>query len=143
MPLNNSQLAELVKRAKQKAQPVVSLPLLASQHPPPVPPTLPSPTPQPEPAAEAEDFPIGWELRKESWRFHRRFYAVFHRPMACGRILLPAPPDTGWSDRASREGLPAGDPTGQQQNAAGPRHSVAADHHPAQGLAAADIGRIG
>jgi hypothetical protein len=43
MPLNNSQLAELVKRAKQKAQPVVSLPLLASQHPPPCRPPFPRP----------------------------------------------------------------------------------------------------
>jgi hypothetical protein len=31
-----------------------------------------------------EDFPTGWELRKESWHFHRRFYAVFRRPMARG-----------------------------------------------------------
>ena len=29
----------------------------------------------------AEDFPIGWELRKESWHFHRRFYAIFRRPL--------------------------------------------------------------
>jgi hypothetical protein len=48
-----------------------------------------SPTPRSSPAqsehvAEAEDFPIGWELRKESWHFHRRFYAIFKRPMARG-----------------------------------------------------------
>ena len=33
---------------------------------------------------EDEDFPIGWELSKESWHFHRRFFAVFRRPMRCG-----------------------------------------------------------
>jgi hypothetical protein len=32
----------------------------------------------------ADDFPIGWELSKESWHFHRRFFAVFRRPMRCG-----------------------------------------------------------
>jgi hypothetical protein len=48
------------------------------------PPPRPLPAPQSEHAAEAEDFPTGWELRKESWHFHRRFYAVFRRPMARG-----------------------------------------------------------
>ena len=48
------------------------------------PPSLPSPAPRPEHTAEAEDFPIGWELKKDSWHFHRRFYAVFRRPMAHG-----------------------------------------------------------
>ena len=35
-------------------------------------------------APAADNFPIGWELSKESWHFHRRFYAVFRRPMRCG-----------------------------------------------------------
>jgi hypothetical protein len=30
------------------------------------------------------DFPIGWQLTRESWHFHRRFYAVFRRPMHRG-----------------------------------------------------------
>jgi hypothetical protein len=34
--------------------------------------------------AEATDFPIGWVLKKNSWHFHRRFYAVFRRPMERG-----------------------------------------------------------
>ena len=45
---------------------------------------LPTAVPQSAHTAEAEDFPTGWELRKESWHFHRRFYAVFRRPMARG-----------------------------------------------------------
>jgi hypothetical protein len=104
MPLSNAQLAALVERARHKPPPVVT--------PPPAPATppqravhtaqaasaepSPSPsTPEPQqPAAvaapavehttEAEDFPIGWELRKESWHFHRRFYAIFKRPMQRG-----------------------------------------------------------
>jgi hypothetical protein len=43
-----------------------------------------APSPQSEHATEAEAFPIGWVLGKDSWRFHRRFYAVFKRPMECG-----------------------------------------------------------
>ena len=45
-----------------------------------------SPAPQlkPQPTAEADNFPLGWELRKESWHFHRRFYAIFRRPMQLG-----------------------------------------------------------
>jgi hypothetical protein len=31
-----------------------------------------------------DDFPTGWDLRKESWHFHRRFFAVFRRPMEHG-----------------------------------------------------------
>ena len=42
------------------------------------------PTPPPEHTAEAEDFPVGWYLDKGSWQFHRRFFAVFRRPMAPG-----------------------------------------------------------
>ena len=40
-----------------------------------------------EPAAtpaEPDDFPTGWELKKESWHFHRRFYRVLRRPMRQG-----------------------------------------------------------
>jgi hypothetical protein len=47
-------------------------------------PPLPSPAPPPEHFAEPDDFPIGWELSKESWHFHRRFYAIFKRPMHRG-----------------------------------------------------------
>jgi hypothetical protein len=47
------------------------------------PPAL-APSSQPEHAAEAEAFPIGWVLGKDSWRFHRRFYSIFKRPMGCG-----------------------------------------------------------
>jgi hypothetical protein len=129
MPMNSSQLAALVERAKAKAPPVVNQPpspppaprvrkvkpvppaptarqttpkasMLTSTHAAPrspksvpalaVPPPLPS---QPEPAHDqvvapqdtlADDFPIGWELSKESWHFHRRFYAIFRRPMHRG-----------------------------------------------------------
>ena len=130
MPMNSSQLAALVERAKAKAPPVVNQPpspppaprvrkvkpvppaptarqttpqtgTPTSTHPGPrspkpvpalaAPPPLPSPASQPEPAHDqvvapqvtaAEDFPIGWELSKESWHFHRRFFAIFRRPMA-------------------------------------------------------------
>ena len=119
MPLNSSQLAELVNRARHKAvtspppppspaaqrpvrsrqaAPVSQAPSTARIEPrtgaltlqpndavaPPAlspPPSL-APSPQSEHAAEA--FPIGWVLGKDSWRFHRRFYAVFKRPMECG-----------------------------------------------------------
>ena len=119
MPLNSSQLAELVNRARHKAvtsppsppSPAAQRPVRSrqaapvSQAPstarietrtgaltpqpsdaiaPPAlspPPSL-APSPQSEHAAEA--FPIGWVLGKDSWRFHRRFYAIFKRPMGCG-----------------------------------------------------------
>jgi hypothetical protein len=45
------------------------------------PPPFPSPALQLKPSAEVDDFPMGWELSKESWHFHRRFYAVFRRPI--------------------------------------------------------------
>ena len=48
------------------------------------PPPLPAPAPQPEAATAPDDFPIGWDLKKESWHFHRRFYAIFKRPMQHG-----------------------------------------------------------
>ena len=58
---------------------------------PAVPPPLPSLAPQLASAAEpavtpddTDDFPIGWELRKDSWNFHRRFYRIFRRPMRLG-----------------------------------------------------------
>jgi hypothetical protein len=54
----------------------------AVEPPAPSPPPSLAPSPQSEHAAEA--FPIGWVLGKDSWRFHRRFYAVFKRPMECG-----------------------------------------------------------
>ena len=107
MPLSNTQLAALVERARQKPPPVVCPPTPAPVTPPqravrpaqaasapPSPPAAQSPpepqqpaavaAPPPEQTAETEDFPIGWELRKESWHFHRRYYAIFRRPMARG-----------------------------------------------------------
>ena len=56
----------------------------ASAAPVAAPSPLPSAAPEPEAAAEADDFPTGWELRKESWQFHRRFFTIFKRPMRCG-----------------------------------------------------------
>src|SRR5262245_35373635 len=107
MPLSSSQLAALVERAKAKAPPLSSPP--SRQHPAvpatppptttsaarPVPlppwPVPPPPSPaakaaEPEPAIEpiTDDFPKGWQLMKESWNFHRRFYRVFRRPMREG-----------------------------------------------------------
>ena len=123
MPLNSSQLAALVERARQKAPPVVAPPPVqirklsdnpskvpkpiarattrnAATKEPPVPPkpkpepdeppthpTPPTPSPHQHPetaAAAVDDFPIGWELRKESWHFHRRFFRIFRRAMRCG-----------------------------------------------------------
>jgi hypothetical protein len=107
MPLSGAQLAALVERARQKALPVVSPPPpaqpatqrpvrdrqakpapSAAQPPPePEPPAQAAavpPPPAPEHTAEAEDFPIGWYLDKSSWQFHRRFFAVFRRPMRPG-----------------------------------------------------------
>jgi hypothetical protein len=55
--------------------------------PPALSPPSPAPAPQPEHTAETtmpDDFPIGWELKKDSWHFHRRFYAIFKRPMHRG-----------------------------------------------------------
>jgi hypothetical protein len=97
MPLNSRQLAEMVERARRKAPPVISSP--PQQTPSPRRPARPAafaspPTPEPEatpvhplPAIKPtapDDFPTGWELKKESWHFHRRFYRVFRRPMECG-----------------------------------------------------------
>ena len=106
MPLNSHQLAALVERARRKAPPVVSPPLppaspQRSVRPPPTPETLPrgpkaastavSAHPRPQKAAERavpaettapDESP--WFLDKSSWLFHRRFYAVFRRPMEHG-----------------------------------------------------------
>jgi len=103
MPLNSAQLAALVERAKTKpplvvptppapprpVRPAKPAPALKAETPrptvtapaasPPPPPLAPQP-----PTVEAEDFPIGWNLKKDSWHFHRRFYAVFRRTMAHG-----------------------------------------------------------
>ena len=119
MPLNSSQLAELVNRARHKvvtspppppspapqrpvryrqAAPVSQAPSIArieprtgalplqpndAVAPPALSPSLP-PAPSPQWENTAEAFPIGWVLGKDSWRFHRRFYAIFKRPMGCG-----------------------------------------------------------
>jgi hypothetical protein len=47
-------------------------------------PAAPAPAPQPEPTVEPDAFPIGWVLGQDSWRFHRRFFAIFKRPMGWG-----------------------------------------------------------
>jgi hypothetical protein len=90
MPLNNAQLAQLVDRARLKAGPVVSPPPVPKPVPAEAPtqPTPPTPSPhqrlETTTATPSDDFPTGWELRKESWHFHRRFYAIFRRPMHRG-----------------------------------------------------------
>ena len=106
MPLSGAQLAALVERARHKAPPV-SPPQPAAQRPvrarqaKPAPSAAQSPpepqqpvqavvpTPPPEHTAEAKDFPVGWELKKESWHFHP---VLRHLPAANGarRILAPA-----------------------------------------------------
>ena len=151
MPLSSNQLAVLVARAREKAPPVVAPPPPAvsrrkvpdkpAQPPKPVakaipaqpspampaePPTYPTPaTPIPHgrPETSPDDFPIGWELKKDSGHFHRRFYAIFRRRM--------------WHGRAPVGGLLARQAAGQQRpDAPGPRHALAADHHLAEALAA-------
>jgi hypothetical protein len=104
MPLSSAQLAALVEHARQKALPVASPPptpqqravrpaQAASATPSPLPSrslppvaagTAPAAVPPPKHTTKVDDFPIGWDLKKESWHFHRRFYAVFRRPMAHG-----------------------------------------------------------
>jgi hypothetical protein len=97
MPLNSTQLAALVERARQKGPPVIitpppapatrqakPTPATAPPTPTAMPPPIPSRAPTPEHTAEAGDAPIGWYLDKGSWQFHRRFFAVFRRPMAPG-----------------------------------------------------------
>ena len=113
MPMNSSQLAALVERARKTPPPVLSPPPRSVQprlvkpvpqapstarpapameapaiSPPPAP-SAPSPPPNQSalPRAEvspSDDFPIGWQLRKESWHFHRRFHRVLRRPMHRG-----------------------------------------------------------
>ena len=48
------------------------------------PPTAVPSVPASQPEQPGEDFPIGWELNKDSWRFHRVFYRIFKRPMRPG-----------------------------------------------------------
>jgi hypothetical protein len=107
MPLSSNQLAALVARSREKAPPVVAPPSPAvsrrkvpdkpAQPPQPVAKAIPAqpspakpaeppthPTPAPPPETSPDDFPIGWEWKKDSWHFHRRFYAIFKRPMRRG-----------------------------------------------------------
>jgi hypothetical protein len=51
---------------------------------PPTYPTPATPLPHRRPEISSDDFPIGWELSKDSWHFRRRFYAIFRRPMRHG-----------------------------------------------------------
>jgi hypothetical protein len=107
MPMSAHQLAALVERAKLKAPPVVNPPRPPepttravrrrdSDNPskvlkPVVKATAPATTTvATEPLAPIEsaepndDFPTGWCLERNSWHFHRRFYAIFRRPMRRG-----------------------------------------------------------
>ena len=56
----------------------------ASPVPAPSPPPNETPTAQPSASDQTGDFPVGWQLSKESWHFHRRFYRIFRRPMHRG-----------------------------------------------------------
>jgi hypothetical protein len=103
MPMSSIQLAALVEWARLKATPVVSAPLqppgrkesrYLPKPPEPEPaeqptqPTPPTPPPHQRPEAvtalTSDEFPIGWDLKRDSWHFHCRFYAIFHRPMRHG-----------------------------------------------------------
>ena len=89
MPLNSAQLAGLVERAAQRRQATPAPAAQPTSKPQKLTPrprdavAVPAPVSLPQ-LAEAADFPIGWQLRKESWHFHRRFYRVFRRPMEPG-----------------------------------------------------------
>jgi hypothetical protein len=82
------------ERGKWEEQPIVPATTSAASTVPPA----PVATSQPEHLTTVEDFPAGWELRKESWLFHRRFYAIFKRAMRHGEYsqllcqIRPAPP---------------------------------------------------
>ncbi len=162
MPLSSSQLAALVDRAKAKAPPPVPTPpprprqavpaaprarspapptIRPVPHPPqPVPPSPPLPAKTAEPAAakpavEPDDFPIGWQLNKESWHFHRKFYRKFHRPMRQGEYssLLCQVCGAEPSTLARTTGA---SPCRTTHKTRHHRHALAPDHHPAEGLAA-------
>jgi hypothetical protein len=88
MPLSANQLAALVERAWTKAPPVIAAP-----PPPAVPrpkaiaqpsPAKPPPAEPPPASASPDDFLTGGCLERNSWHFHRRFYAIFRRPMHRG-----------------------------------------------------------
>ncbi|HET7880551.1 MAG TPA: hypothetical protein VFL55_06665 [Acetobacteraceae bacterium] len=51
--------------------------------PPPPPPAAAKPGSTVEPTTQ-DRFPIGWQLTKESWHFHRKFHRLFRRPMREG-----------------------------------------------------------
>ena len=178
MPLNSSQLAELVNRARHKAvtsppsppspaaprpvrsrlaAPVSQAPSTARIEPRTgaltlqpndavaspalsLPPSL-APSPQSEHAAEA--FPIGWVLGKDFLALPSQVLRHLQATNGVRRIRLPAQAEPLRPGRAPRRGLLARHAAGKQQNTARPCRSMAADHHPAQGLAAANIGRIG
>jgi hypothetical protein len=78
------QAAAAMRPPPSTAKTLTLRPKVAAVAPTAPPPPLPSPSPQSERAAAAEDFPVGWELKKESWHFHRRFHAIFRRPMRHG-----------------------------------------------------------
>ena len=64
--------------------------------------TPPVLSPQSVHPAQDEDFPFGWELKKKSWHFHRRFYRVLRRPMHRGEVLVSAAPNPRRPCRATR-----------------------------------------
>jgi hypothetical protein len=108
MPLNSAQLGDLVNRARLKAPPLVGPPqppppaqrpkrprqptaashargeITAASRPPVFMPLQSVPEPVMPAARPSDDFPIGWKLKKESWHFHRRFYAIFKRALGHG-----------------------------------------------------------
>jgi len=85
MPLSSSQLAALVERAKAKAPPVQPPTRAPAARADPPTPTKAEPVAEPAIGTTAsDDFPTGWQLTKESWHFHRRFYRLFRRPMRQG-----------------------------------------------------------
>ena len=157
---SSQQMATLVQGARAKAPPIQQLSPHQHGHdrPPTAPPAARQRVCQPgrpavthtakagpvaEPAtmpAEPDDFPTGWELKKESWHFHRRFYRVLRRPMRQGEVLLPSASDLAAPRRAPRRALLARHPARRQDNAGGHRNTLAPDHHPAEELAA-DAGR--
>ena len=177
MPLNSSQLAELVERARHKAPPVVSPPLPAPSPPRSVrqrrdasaaqalsaalssprsevptltpeaptarafPPQPEKPAPLPAEPATPDDSP--WFLDKSSWRLSPPVLRRVPPPHAARRIFRPAQADPLRPCRASRRELLARHVARQQQGLRRRRHQLAADHHPAQELAASSAGRIG
>jgi hypothetical protein len=106
-----------------------------------LPPQPEKPAPLPAEPATPDDSP--WFLDKSSWRFHRRFYAVFRRPMQRGEYSHLLRQGSIRPRRAPRRELLARHTARPPHYATGPCKQVDVAHHPAEGLATAGIGRIG